>query len=340
MTKRTLGACDAAVCVSPRDGALCGWGTCLKGDYGSGDQRSTPGAIPLTSARPIALSATASHVLVLDSEGAVWVWGSTPGTGLDLYVDRPTLLTSLAGTRILQVSAGDEYSLFLTDTGGVLVVGSNHSDQLGLGLDDAIGEEVLQPTAAGIREPARCGRVRGKLAVALRRGRRVRTWVDGTAAATATRITRRCQRWSLRRVRRSASSYGRSPLAVTRCGRLYSWGGITSASLGHGDDEEVKVPKLVASARGQSVRDVRCGGDHSVVLTEAGEVYTMGEGDDGQLGHGDEETKKVRTLVVELSPPMTKAQVNALEVAGLAGKRALQSELSASEPRRGRRTRR
>ena len=54
----------------------------------------------------------------------------------------------------------------------------------------------------------------------------------------------------------------------------------------------------------------------------------MGNGDNGRLGHGDEETQNVPTLVVALSPPMTKAQVNALEVAGLAGKRALRSELT------------
>ena len=54
----------------------------------------------------------------------------------------------------------------------------------------------------------------------------------------------------------------------------------------------------------------------------------MGRGDNGRLGHGDQETKSLPTLVVALAPPMTKAQVNGLEVAGIAGKRALQSELT------------
>ena len=125
-------------------------------------------------------------------------------------------------------------------------------------------------------------------------------------------------------------------LAVTRCGRLLSWGGGNAgslASLGHGgewngDDDAVVTPQLVAALEGNPVRQVACFDEHSVVLTEAGEVYTMGEGDDGQLGHGDTAPHNVPTLVVALSPPMTKAQVNGLEVAGLAGKRALQSELT------------
>ena len=42
---------------------------------------------------------------------------------------------------------------------------------------------------------------------------------------------------------------------------------------------------------------VVCGSGHTVVLTEAGEVYTWGRGDDGRLGHGDNGWKYVPRLV-------------------------------------------
>jgi Regulator of chromosome condensation (RCC1) repeat len=35
------------------------------------------------------------------------------------------------------------------------------------------------------------------------------------------------------------------------------------------------------------VRHIACGSGHTVVLSNAGEIYSVGRGDDGRLGHGD-----------------------------------------------------
>lgn len=45
---------------------------------------------------------------------------------------------------------------------------------------------------------------------------------------------------------------------------------------------------------------IACGSGHTVVLTDDGEVYTWGRGDDGRLGHGDNGWKFVPRLVEEL----------------------------------------
>ena len=61
--------------------------------------------------------------------------------------------------------------------------------------------------------------------------------------------------------------------------------------FGLGDEDDRKTLMLVARAvfDGEAVLMVACGVSHTAVLTEGGGVYTFGNGEDGRLGHGDEE---------------------------------------------------
>jgi alpha-tubulin suppressor-like RCC1 family protein len=45
---------------------------------------------------------------------------------------------------------------------------------------------------------------------------------------------------------------------------------------------------------------IECGGWHTVGLTKKGEVFSWGCNDYGQLGHGDEEHRRVPTKVASL----------------------------------------
>jgi len=40
----------------------------------------------------------------------------------------------------------------------------------------------------------------------------------------------------------------------------------------------------------QDVKQISCGNEHSVALTEKGIVYSWGQGEGGLLGHGDTKT--------------------------------------------------
>jgi Regulator of chromosome condensation (RCC1) repeat len=46
------------------------------------------------------------------------------------------------------------------------------------------------------------------------------------------------------------------------------------------------------------VRHIACGSGHTVVLSNAGEIYSVGRGDDGRLGHGDNGWKCTFLVVV------------------------------------------
>merc|ERR1712169_105093 len=51
--------------------------------------------------------------------------------------------------------------------------------------------------------------------------------------------------------------------AITDSGQLYTWGYAVNGRLGHGDEEDQKIPKIVAPMQGKQVRQIACGGCHS-----------------------------------------------------------------------------
>ena len=80
---------------------------------------------------------------------------------------------------------------------------------------------------------------------------------------------------SLRGVRIAAVSAGyRHSLAGSDAGELYSFGAGKFGKLGHADEEACHTPRRVAALAATPVRGASAGGDHSVVLSEAGEPWT------------------------------------------------------------------
>ena len=71
-------------------------------------------------------------------------------------------------------------------------------------------------------------------------------------------------------------------LAVTSDGSVFSWGAGAFGKLGHEDDSDVRIPRLVEFKRKRIAR-VSCGPEHSAVVSEAGEVLTWGAGSYGNL---------------------------------------------------------
>ena len=88
---------------------------------------------------------------------------------------------------------------------------------------------------------------------------------------------------------------------ITAAGEVYTWGHGKYGKLGHGDETNCCTPKLVEALDGMKAILVSCGYKHTVVCTEdQGAVYTFGRGEEGQLGHGDNDAtstpRKVQAL--------------------------------------------
>lgn len=82
---------------------------------------------------------------------------------------------------------------------------------------------------------------------------------------------------------------------------VFSWGRGEDGQLGLGDTSDQHEPTFLDALRGVAVRQLACGSGHTCILTQDGEVFSWGRGDDGRLGHGDNGWKYVPRLINALS---------------------------------------
>ena len=68
--------------------------------------------------------------------------------------------------------------------------------------------------------------------------------------------------------------------------KVFTWGLSSSGQCGHGDPNDVPIPKAIRSLSGKSVKLVSCAEHHSAAVSEQGILYTWGRGHNGRLGHG------------------------------------------------------
>ncbi|XP_059473427.1 uncharacterized protein LOC132195443 isoform X2 [Neocloeon triangulifer] len=73
-------------------------------------------------------------------------------------------------------------------------------------------------------------------------------------------------------------------LALSKSGRVFSWGWGVHGQLGHRSTDDQSLPTLVTSLTDKVIVQVCGAHGHSVVLTEEGEVWAFGSGAFGQLG--------------------------------------------------------
>ncbi|EPY27264.1 regulator of chromosome condensation [Strigomonas culicis] len=72
--------------------------------------------------------------------------------------------------------------------------------------------------------------------------------------------------------------------AVTKEGRVYTWGLGNNGRLGHGDEADQIPPTLVEALREKKVIEVACGSFHTVFVTADGEAYACGDNEGAQCG--------------------------------------------------------
>ena len=75
--------------------------------------------------------------------------------------------------------------------------------------------------------------------------------------------------------------------ALTEGGSVYTFGSGNHGALGHGDKLSQSKPTRVQGLAGKKIVMVAVGGAHMVALSDQGHVYTWGDDECKQLGHGD-----------------------------------------------------
>ena len=337
LAPRTLAAGDSYDLVITGDGELLYWGSpaCRPRQ---GPQRSPvrwnveDGEPPLrahavsTSFGHTVSGRPTAHSFVVDRDGSLWCWGENWSGQFGLgysgggHAD-PCRTHEFKGTRALQVSTGGDKTLVLTAHGLVYTAGTVY--EYGEG---QVGETRIQhmPGFAGRRlVEVSAGLLHS---AAVDEAGVVWTWGKGENGrlghGTLGCAFNEKNEWAPKKVEALAAhrvrhvSVGRHhTLAVTATGELYAWGQGRHGELGLATRDDQDFPQHVTTLAGTTVRQASAGGQISAVLSEAGEVHTMGNGSYGQLGHGDVLRVDVPTLVKALARPPP--NVNALTPAEL-----------------------
>lgn len=89
-------------------------------------------------------------------------------------------------------------------------------------------------------------------------------------------------------------------MTLSMSGNVYSWGKNDLGQLGLGHTENKDSPCLIEALDNQKVEFVACGGSHTALLTQDGQLFTFGAGKYGQLGHKSKRNELKPRLVTAL----------------------------------------
>jgi len=198
-----------------------------------------------------------AHSIFVDRKGCLYTCGRGHRLGHDREsgcIEKPTPVPSMLDRRIISVASGGEYCLALSAEGEVYSWGDGEYGSLGHG--------------------------------------------DVDARAVPSRIT------SLSRIEQIAAGYAYTSAAVDEKGNLYTWGiaftlvaedepaGISGLGYRVSPGTECQpTPKRVDALSQERVVGVALAGGLTLAVTDAGAVFSFGNGISGMLGHGSDESE-------------------------------------------------
>ncbi|KAJ1496393.1 regulator of chromosome condensation 1/beta-lactamase-inhibitor protein II [Baffinella frigidus] len=281
---------------------------------------------PLGTLEGVAIEAIecgSKHTLLLTQDGEVYSWGynqyGQTGHGPQgLAQWEPRIIKGLEGIRIVQVLAGEEHSLALSEHGEVFAWGRGTQGQLGHG------------DVKDVWFPFLIRSLQGKAVTSLGRGHNCswaitstgKVWGFGTSGAgqlgngdtdggIGGSVTMPVLLKSLQKHHIVQASGGINfAMFLTEYGELLSVGYAANGQLGISFDKVEELDRTYTSAiqrvehTGIVMKLVSCGDSCSVALSDSGMVYTWGSGGDWALGHGQKDDVFTPKLVsmIEADP--------------------------------------
>lgn len=252
------------------------------------------------------------HSVVLDSEGRVYSFGSGEdgklGHGNELDQLSPKQIVALQGHKIIDASCGVHHTLLVSEAGRLFSFGFAACGQLGHGDQSnrtvptevkALANEKIVACAAGAHHSLA---VTGRgtvysfgLGHTGQLGHGDENFQMITYQLTPKLIA------SLQGVKIVSAAAGFfNSLLIADDGRVFSFGSGGNGKLGHGDQANQLVPKQIGALGFQKVVRVSAGPCHTLALTAQGRVFSFGNGQNGRLGHGDEQYAFAPRMVVAL----------------------------------------
>tara|TARA_B110000444_G_scaffold259291_2_gene302563 strand:+ start:2258 stop:3643 length:1386 start_codon:yes stop_codon:yes gene_type:complete len=252
------------------------------------------------------------HSVAVTSAGALLLWGYNyfgqlgQGDKEDRLVPVTLCLLQFGGDLVAMVACGGDHTLVVTRVGRLFAFGEGSNGQLGLGdRNDRIVPVEVGPGRLGgaIITYAAAGRSHSGVVTS---GGGVWTWGCGYEGRLGHNDEheqlepRELQEQFGGACALSLAAGATHTMVVTTCGAVWAFGRGADGQLGLGDVDDRYAPVRVGGeeAFGQSkVHTVACGNTHTVAVTDAGALWSWGCGDEGRLGHNDEDDRLVPTRV-------------------------------------------
>ncbi|KAK8797068.1 hypothetical protein WA158_004278 [Blastocystis sp. Blastoise] len=285
------------------------------GQLGVGDDISlSEVAIPVKSLETkhiVRIACGGQHNIALsdDKQGTMYSWGvndemalGRDGDELDPYeVERGEIP---ADEKVIQVYAGSNHSVALTDKHKVYTWGTYRDNNGLLGWDL---HTKIQNTPKQVKFEGKCEIVSiccgENHTMALDSRGNMYTWGAGDNGQLGRRLVRPREPASLiprhiaikegRRFAKIAAIFsgGMHAMAISECGKVYTWGLNNWGQLGTGNKENTCSPVHIKELDGKHIVAMAGGQHHTLALSEDGVVYACGRGSYGQLGFGPNDEK-------------------------------------------------
>lgn len=324
------------------DGTVYTWGLNQYGQLGNNTtiNSRSPVAVqaagtPMEGKTIVQIAAGADHSLALDSDGALYAWGSNAygqlGNGTTTNSSVPVAVkiagTPLAGKTIVQIAAGANHNMVLTSDGAVYIWGWNYHGQLGnntkTNSNTIVAVQTIGTPLAG-KKIVKIAAGQGH-SLALADDGTVYTWGRNdtgqlgnnttTDAMLPVAVTVNGTPMSNKTIVEIASG-ARHSLAIDSSGKVYAWGHNGSGQLGNNSTVNALTPVAVQAPADKNIIQVSGSGwlgASSSALTSNGAVYSWGRDLDGQLGDGtnNDSSVPVITTINLVDTPSTPTHVMA-----------------------------
>ncbi|XP_076460072.1 putative E3 ubiquitin-protein ligase HERC4 [Babylonia areolata] len=236
-----------------------------------------------------------SHSMALTGAHEVFTWGSNDqgqlgrGKVTDELRRVPKLVKALAVHCVVQIACGSRHCIAMTSEGIITTWGANDCGQLGLGTTGGVKDTPEMLTCLGGLPVAQVA-AGGNQCFTLSKSGALHAWGKnshgqlGLGDTSDRNAPTACR--SLRSQKIKYVACGEDHTAVlTLDGRMFTFGAGSYGQLGHGNSEDVIVPRQVMELSGSEVTQIACGRRHTLAhVSNSGRLYSFGLGGSGQLG--------------------------------------------------------
>lgn len=211
------------------------------------------------------------------------------------------LVKALEKKKIRFIAAGSRHACAINDKGHLFVWGAGDDFQLGLGkaMKQSLAPYLVTSLLSkGKISMVSCG---AKHTLALTELGQLFAWGSNDFGQLGTETPSECYPVEVPAMmgvqcKHISAGTSHSGAIAGDDNKVYLWGEASCGALGTGNKQQQNKPKHIEFREG--AKSLACGNNFTAVILKSGKLYTFGNNKNGQLGHGDTESRYMPTEVV------------------------------------------